>query len=234
MSDDLYTVSRLLHLCAGLIALVSFWIAGLARKGSRVHVLAGRTYLSAMLAIIATSLVLCAVMVLRGQLVQSAFLGYLVVITAATCWISWRAVRDKRDWARFSGWVFRLFGLLSALAGAGILALGIAFQVPLFMGFSLVGLFIGLGTWRDVRRGPEDAKWWLRQHYRAMTGNGVATHIAFLGLGLPRLLPELAGGTLRLLAWFGPLVIAFAVAAYWDRRYPRTAPVLPRQEETPA
>jgi len=90
----------------------------------------------------------------------------------------------------------------------------------LFMGFAFVGIFIGIGALRDIRRGPEDAKWWLRQHYKAMMGNGVATHIAFLGLGLPRLLPELAGGTLQLISWFAPIAVAAAAALYWDRRHP--------------
>ena len=68
-------------------------------------------------------------------------------------------------------------------------------------------------------------RWWLAEHYGAMLGNGVATHVAFLSIGLPRLLPAIDGDALHYLGWFAPLV-------WWrcrprcllDRRWkPRTA-----------
>ncbi len=217
---DLYTITKFLHIGAGTLALVGFWTAGLARKGGPLHVRVGQIYLGAMSAVMGTGLVMCAVLFGRGKVISASFLAYLVVITAAASWNAWRAIRDKRDWSAFTGPMFKGMAVASFVAGLAIFALGYVRGVPLFMGFALVGVSIGLGAWRDIRRGPEDAKWWLRQHYKSMMGNGVATHIAFLGLGLPRLLPELAGGPLQLLSWFGPIVVAFAAALYWDRRYP--------------
>jgi hypothetical protein len=232
---DLYTIAKFLHIGAGTTALVGFWTAGLARKGGAVHVRVGQVYLLAMTVVMATGLVMAATLFGQGKVLSASFLSYLIVITAAATWGSWRAIRDKRDWSRFSGPVFRVLAALSALSGAGIFALGYVRGIPLFMGFAFVGLGIGYGSWRDLRRGPEDAKWWLRQHYRAMMGNGVATHIAFLGLGLPRLMPELAGSTLQLISWFGPIVVAFAAALYWDRRHPRIVkPALGTNANAPA
>ena len=62
------------------------------------------------------------------------------------------------------------------------------------------------------------------EHYTAMLGNGVATHIAFLGIGLPRLLPAVDGTALHYAAWFGPL--GAAVIAKWllDRRWQPRVP----------
>ncbi len=217
---DLYTISKFLHIGAGTLALVGFWTAGLARKGGPLHVRVGQIYLSAMCVVMATGLVMCTVLFGQGKVISASFLAYLVVITAAASWNAWRAIRDKRSWAAFTGPVFKGLAIASFVSGMAIFVLGYVRGVPLFMGFAFVGVAVGVGSWRDLRRGPEDAKWWLRQHYKSMMGNGVATHIAFLGLGLPRLLPELAGGPLQVLSWFGPLVIAFAAALYWDRRYP--------------
>ena len=62
---------------------------------------------------------------------------------------------------------------------------------------------------------------------RSMLGNGVATHIAFLGLGLPRLLPMVDGSALHYVAWFGPLLVAVVAKPLLDRRFapnPRPAP----------
>ncbi|HRG15285.1 MAG TPA: hypothetical protein PLB00_04785 [Pseudomonadota bacterium] len=217
---DLYTIAKFLHIGAGTTALAGFWTAGMARKGGALHVRVGQIYLAAMTVVMATGLIMAATLFGQGKVVSASFLSYLIVITAAASWSSWRAIRDKRDWQRFTGPVFRALAVLSTLSGVAIFALGYVRGIPLFMGFAFVGISVGIGAWRDLRRGPEDAKWWLRQHYRAMMGNGVATHIAFLGLGLPRLLPELAGGTLQMISWFGPIVVAFAAALYWDRRHP--------------
>ena len=209
---DLYTFAKFLHIGAGTTALIGFWSAGMARKGGALHVRVGQIYLAAMTVVMVTGLIMAATLFARGKVVSASFLSYLIVITAAASWNSWRAIRDKRDWQRFSGPMFRVLVALSALSGLAIFWLGYVRGIPLFMGFAFVGIGVGFGTWRDIRRGPEDAKWWLRQHYRSMMGNGVATHIAFLGLGLPRLLPELAGGSLQLISWFGPIAVAFAAA----------------------
>ena len=59
----------------------------------------------------------------------------------------------------------------------------------------------------------------MEQHLGAMIGCGVATHIAFLLVGLPRLLPALSGSGLQTAAWLSPLVLA-AIARRWlGRRF---------------
>lgn len=231
---DLYAISKFLHIGAGTLALVGFWTAGVARKGGPLHRRVGQVYLGAMCVVMATGLVMAAYLFAQGKVVSASFLSYLIVITASASWTSWRAIRDKRDWSRFTGPVYRTLALLSLLAGAAVFALGVQRGIVLFMGFAFVGVAVGAGAWRDIRRGPEDAKWWLRQHYKAMMGNGVATHIAFLGLGLPRLLPELAGGTLQLLSWFGPIVVAALASLYWDRRHPLAAKPAPKVSLQPS
>lgn len=218
---DVYTIAKFLHIGAGTTALAGFWTAAMARKGGALHVRVGQIHLLAMTVVMATGLVMATTLFGRGKVASASFLSYLIVITAAASWSSWRAIRDKHDWHRFTGPVFRALAAASAASGIAIFALGYVRGIPLFMGFALIGVAIGVGAWRDLRRGPEDAKWWLRQHYGAMMGNGIATHVAFLGLGLPRLLPELSGDTLQRISWFGPVVVAFAAALYWDRRHPR-------------
>ena len=64
----------------------------------------------------------------------------------------------------------------------------------------------------------------MTQHYTAMIGNGIATHIAFLGIGLLRLLPSVNGTVLHYLSWFGPLAVAIIAKVVLDRRWePRPA-----------
>ena len=218
-----YEIIRSAHGIVGVLALASFWTAGLARKGSPLHKLAGKVFLLALAAILASALPMAGVILARGIAV-APFLFYLVLITATSCWTSWRAIRDRRDYRAYTGRAYQALALLNLAGGAGILALGVAQGQVLYAGFSLIGLAAGADMLRSARRPPADPRWWLREHYRGMIGNGVATHIAFLAIGLPRLLPQLAGPTQQMLAWFGPVALGLALRVWLERKYRAPAP----------
>ncbi len=218
-----YEIIRSAHGIVGVLALASFWTAGIARKGSPLHKLAGKAFLLAMAAILASALPLAGVILARGIEV-AWFLFFLILITATSCWTSWRAIRDKRDYRAYTGRIYQALALLNLAGGAGILGLGVAQGQVLYAGFSLIGLAAGADMLRSARRPPADPRWWLREHYRGMIGNGVATHIAFLAIGLPRLLPQLAGPTQQMLAWFGPVALGLALRVWLERKYRAPAP----------
>ena len=182
---NLYVAFKLIHVALGCVALVAFWTAGIARKGGPLHVGAGKVYLLAMAGLLAATVPMCWLAWFAGHQKIVVFLLYLLVITCTSTWLSWRAIRDRRDWARFS--------------------------------------LIGISTFASMRRfalrTPTEARWWMRQHLRAMLGNGVATHIAFLSIGLPRLLPMLQGPVFQNLAWLAPLGVAAVAGVYLGRKY---------------
>ncbi|MEO7251865.1 MAG: hypothetical protein ABIW30_04570, partial [Arenimonas sp.] len=153
------------------------------------------------------------------------FLFYLLLITCTALWQGWFAVRNKRDFARYTGRIFRGLAWANIVAGLAILALGIVSKQPIFIGFSAVGLFGGRGMLSLARKGPVHPRWWMEQHLGAMLGCGVATHIAFLSIGLPKLLPALAGPGLQNLAWLGPLAVALLARVWLGRKYLPKSPV---------
>ncbi|HWS77904.1 MAG TPA: hypothetical protein VN205_05940 [Thermomonas sp.] len=217
-----YLAFKLVHVALGCVALLSFWTAGLARKGSPLHVGAGKVYLLAMVGLLAATVPMCWLAWFAGHQKVVVFLLYLLVITTTSVWLSWRAIRDKRDWARYVGPFYRSLMWLNLAAGAGIALFGlfVADQMQLIIvSFSL----IGIGTFVRMRRfalqPPIEPRWWMRQHLNAMLGNGVATHIAFLSIGLPRLLPMLQGPVFQNLAWLAPLGVAALAGAYLTRKY---------------
>lgn len=218
----IYDTSASLHAIAGTVALVAFWVSAVLRKGSAAHVASGRVYLGAMLALLLLAVPLVAIQ-LQVSTGFGGFLAYLLVITATACWTSWRSLRLKRDFARYAGTPLRAVGWLNLAAGVAMLVQGIVAGSILFIGFSIIGVVAGRDLITLHRRGPVDARWWLREHVDGMTGNAVATHIAFLAIGLPRLLPDLSGPVLQNLAWFGPLAVAFAVRALLRRRWDTVA-----------
>ena len=103
----LYSLQVLTHVSLGTFALATFWIAGLSKKGSPVHKAAGKIYLLAMAGLTLVALPLSLRIAFGGNPIGGAFLLYLWVITVTGVWTSWRAIRDKRDWLRYTGAVYR-------------------------------------------------------------------------------------------------------------------------------
>jgi hypothetical protein len=142
-----------------------------------------------------------------------------VLLVSTSCWSSWRAIRDRHDPRRYFGPVYLLLVGLTLTAGVGISLLGLNIGSSLLSIFGLVGLFVGIGSVRAWHRSGSDPKWWLKEHYGAMIGNGVATHIAFLGIGLRKLIPGADHAALQLFAFTAPLLAA-VVAGWWlNRKY---------------
>ncbi|MEH6414666.1 hypothetical protein [Pseudomonas sp. CGJS7] len=227
--ETAYAIVKYLHIAVGALALIGFWSAGLARKGSPLHRRAGQLFLLAMSGIVVTAVPMTLYALHQGKPNTAAFLAYLVVITATGTWAGWRAIADKRDVHRYTGLVYTALAVLSLLSGAAMLGLGLKIGAPLFAGFSSIGLYVGIDMLRKRRmreRLAQQPRWWLVEHYTAMIGNGIAVHIAFLGIGLPRLLPMVDGTALHYAAWFGPLLVAIIAKLWADRRW--GAPAAPK------
>lgn len=214
------------HVAAGAIALLSFWTAAIARKGSPLHKAVGKAYLLAMLGILATALPMSIVFIARGQTGFGIFLAYLVVITGSSCWLSWRAIQLKRDPVRYFNRRYQALGWGNLAAGIAVFAIGLQMGSVLLAGFSWVGILIGVGILRKMRNPPTARNWWLQEHYGAMLGNGVATHVAFLGVGMRSVIAASGIAWLPYLPWFGPVVVALIAGVFLDRRYaPKTMPI---------
>lgn len=210
------------HALIGAVALTMFWTAVLTRKGSPRHKAVGRVYLLAMIGVVVTAIPLTLALALNGQLLTASFLAYLLVLVAHSCRMAWSAIRWKHDFERFTGPGFRFSAALLTVTGAAVAILGLATGAWLLVVFGLIGPLGGLEARNLLRRGPRESRWWLREHYGAMIGNGIATHIAFLQIGLINLLPGLSSTVVQYLAWFVPLGAGIAAGFWLDRRYLRS------------
>lgn len=227
---SIYKLLAVAHIAAGVIALVTFWCAGLAKKGSPFHKASGKIYLLAMAAIVVSALPMALIILASGRPVIAGFLLYLVLIVSTSVWQSWRAIRDKRDWARYTGPVYRLFTWLNLAGGVGIVVLGLFFATQMqlvIVSFSAIGFVAFWQMRRFARTPPSDPRWWLSEHLGAMLGNAVGTHIAFLAVGLPRLVPALANPIWVNIAWLAPLVVMLIARVWLTRKY------LPKRESPP-
>ena len=208
---------RYAHILGGTIALATFWTAATLRKSSSAHIGVGRSFLIAMCAVMVSAIPLSIAAFRAGTPVLGTFLLYLVVITGTACWTAWRAIRDKSKAARYAGAVYQTLAWVNMAAGTGILWLGIHYGKVILIALSLVGLISGPAMLRFARQGPGNSRWWIREHYLGIVGGGVATHMAFLSLGLARFVPASHAQTIQYIAWFGPLTAAVA-ARMWLKR----------------
>lgn len=222
--ESLYPILVSLHGLAGAASLLSFWLAAFARKGGPLHRGSGKVYLVAMLGICITAVPMAANFFLRGQNGIGTFLAYLVVITATSMWLGWRAIRRKRDQAAFRDRRYAVVGAVNLATALLVLAVGIAKGNPLLIGFSVVGAFLGAGMLRRLWRPIDAGNWWLQEHYGAMLGCGTATHVAFFAIGLKSLLAAFGlqmSGYLQLAPWAVPVLVSVIAGVLLDRRYAR-------------
>lgn len=213
-----YEGFRFLHIGFGSLALLGYWSAAVLRKGSPAHKAVGKIYLLAMATIVVSSLPLTVRILYDVNFVFGVFLFYILALVIAGVWQAWRAVRDKGDVRRYAGPVYRVLAALNLMLGLVSLGLGLSVNAPLLALFSPIGILSGIAMLRFARNPVATPGWWMNEHRNAMIGNGVATHIAFLSIGLPRLLPSVSGPALGYAAWLGPVVIAVAVRLWLEMR----------------
>lgn len=214
-----YKMIVLAHVLLGVFALATFWLAALLKKGSPRHRAVGKAYLMAMVGILVTGAPLAAKRFLDGHEQGGTFLAYLLVLTGTTVWTSWSAVRHKQAPDRYTGPAYRALAVANLVGASAVIAYGLRMGNPLLIGFPLLGVFTGIDMLRKRAQLDARPRWWIVEHYTAMLGNGVATHIAFLAIGLPRLLPGVDGMVLHYVAWFGPAAALFVARALLDRRW---------------
>lgn len=228
-----------LHVAVGAVALLGFWTAALAPKGRPLHRLAGRIYLWAMGGILLTALPLALSYFGRGQALPGVFFLYLEVLVGASVVVGPRAVRLKQDFAAYSSGIYPVLAWAQLGSGLAVAAIGLWAGQVLLTVFGLVG--VGRSVQMLLQRGAASPApgWWLREHFTAMIANGIATHIAFLGIGLMRILPaDLAAKMADLhLSWFAPLAVGFGAITWLRvrhrRRFARRRPASSRVSAAP-
>jgi hypothetical protein len=216
---DFYDGTRYIHIASGTVALATFWTAAFLRKGSSRHRLVGRTYMLAMILILVTAVPLALGAFARGKPIFGTFLLYLLVITGSPTWLAWRAIRDKHSVQRFTGPTYHALAWLNIIAGAVVLYFGVRFGSFLLTGFSAVGIVTGVMMIRYTRKPPTDRLWYLSRHYGSIIACGVATHVAFVNLGLSRLVAPEWNRVVLNASFFGPLAVALLARMWLDRQY---------------
>ena len=205
-----------LHILAGLLALITGAVAVYAIKGSPLHRKAGRIFVGAMLVMSASGALMAVFVTPDGVNVIAGLLTFYLVCTALL------TVRIPVEMSREA-----LTGLMLAALVLGAFAFGLAFEAmnspdgtvngipapPLFM-FGVVGLAGGLLDARLLRAGSIQGTHRLARHvWRMGFALFIATASFFLGQAQVFPEPIRKSGVLAV-----PVLIVILVMAYWVLR----------------
>ncbi len=206
------------HFMIGVVALVTFWLAAFARKGSRRHRLVGRIYLLSLMLILLSTLPMMVIRYQQGNYPGVIVLIYLFSLVFTASWVAWRAIRSKKNLQSYNTPFFKALTFGITFFALGILLMGWRLGAPLMMVFSSVGLLLGMSMWPVAIRKKTQASWSLAQHLNGMAVNFAATHGSFFGFGLSRLLSLPDTPELNLVAQSSMIVLALLLRI-WLGRY---------------
>ncbi|MGA8036327.1 MAG: hypothetical protein WB985_10185, partial [Candidatus Acidiferrales bacterium] len=244
---NLFQALQWMHVTAGGLALILFWIPAIAPKGGKTHVRAGWFYVACMSVVVVTALALSGLAFtiplivrriaqplspaeladfLRGQRISATFLAYLAGLTLAAGWQGIWAVEAKREPKTMRTPFTLALNVLVFLAGLIVLVLGITYRSGPLVALSPIGPFLAAGNLRYVLRGPQSRMHWWYVHLSSMIATAIAGYTAFLVFGAARLLPSVARSQLYTIFWILPALIGIPVirrtVAFYQRKFHET------------
>jgi hypothetical protein len=212
---------RGLHIGAGSLALIVFWVPLALAKGSRWHRRVGWVFVSAMAFVCASGLLLSVyrwiTLPWRGARAAAAFLAFISVLTGAGAWKGVRVLRSKRRQGPSRHPLDIGFAAAVLLFGGFVAALGVRYGSVLLQVFGVIGVLSG---WTDLRywlRAPKERLHWWYEHMGDMFGTCIAALTAFVVQNAPRL----GLGKLSLVVWLAPTAVLLPVLVLWQRQYRR-------------
>jgi len=154
----LHDILLIIHICAGTLSLILFWIPVGVKKGSPLHRKVGNYYYKTMWVVLITAAMMCVIALIVGNIVMAAFLGYLSVITSYPLWYSYEILNQKKIWTDRYFMIRKMFSALIFISSVGMFLLGAIKYNFQDMGtvMAFFGL-LGIPAIRDVRMTKEYA-----------------------------------------------------------------------------
>ena len=216
----LVLILLIIHVSAGVTALIVGLILMLLTKGNRLHKRVGLIFVYCMMIVAATALLLC---VLQPFKMMRLFLTGIAVFSFYLTMTGWRATKQKTTGPTLTDKTLTFVTLAVSLSMIGFGVYLLVLNGPLFL--PIVFTFFGVLTLtfaaRDVRlmRQPTEKMHWFFQHFTRMGGAYIATFTAALVTNMGRVLPANAPEWVSTMGWILPTVIGGAIVARTVRYY---------------
>lgn len=229
------------HIVVGTIAIFAFWLPVIARKGSPLHVKAGRIYAWTMYGVSATAIVMSMAVLFdpvgirfpeRGLEMEAAFdvangnrmfamfllmLGLLVLSTLRHGLLALRVRRGETDALRATG--HRVLLVTLGIMGVVVSIIGLRNREMLLIIFGVLSISGSIGMLREARRPQLTPREALIAHFNGLIGTGVGAYTALFAFGGREFLSSLLSGQWQVLPWVTPAIVGTAVVAWMKRQY---------------
>lgn len=226
----LFSLFLILHIVAGFIALVLFWVQAAGRKAGPRHRLLGQYYQRLMWTVVFSAVALCVIRITQGNVIGALFLLFLALITAKPLYLGTKVLelrtKSQRatNLARYNQ-VALAFNLVIVVTGGAMLLFGLkssgqsfAVVMMIFGGLGLSNVFDLIATLKSMR--SEAAIDWMKEHIVSMGTSGIAAHTAFLVFGASRVLPSVVTqSSWSFVPWVAPAVIGTILIRRAVRKY---------------
>lgn len=208
-----------LHISAGSVSLILFWIPAFAKKGGKLHNQVGRIYYFTMLFVVLTAFLLSMYDIfLANKLVMGLALLFLSFLTLSPLWSGVDAIQQKKQLSQRSKHIRLVLELILLIYGIVLLAIGLYYNVILIMIFGITGILVGQQNVRIFAK-KEPAYNWFDTHMSGMIISGSAAYTAFFAFGARSLFGFLQGTPWIVLPWVMPTIIALVVVNVLRKKY---------------
>lgn len=217
------------HVIAGTVALTSFWVPVLSRKGGPAHRRWGKIFVIALTvaAFAAIGMALLNLTVERSRWPELAdrdlFEGlfgwmmlYLGVLSLGLIHHGWQAVRGRSIQQHRPPVVDVTVQLAVLFAGIQCAAFGTRLGQPLMVVLALLGVVAAITFIAARLRPAADRLAPVREHLKAMVAAGISAYTAFLSVGLLRVMPA---HVFNPLIWAVPSIVGAIIIIVQLKRY---------------
>ncbi|TWI58161.1 DUF2306 domain-containing protein [Halalkalibacter nanhaiisediminis] len=217
---------RIIHIIAGFLALFTFWIPVVTRKGGGVHRGIGWVYTISMVVVSISAFYMGVYRIFFDSISDqtviafSWFLIFIGLLSGSTAWYGIRVLHFKRRKHPHRVIIDLLIPLFLLLGGIGMVIYGHLIDFPLLAWFPLVGIFLGAShLWYWLRIPKMKKQWWI-EHLVGMLSCSIATITAFTVFGAPQLIDV---ESVHPVLWFIPTIIIvpmiIAFTCYYTKKF---------------
>jgi len=214
----LFRVVLGVHIAAGIVALLVFWLPLVTAKGGRTHRRIGWVYVAAAGAVAVTGIVSCAHMIADGRpgrVRAGIFLAYVGVLAWASAQLGVRALRTKTRTEATRAAIDLLPPILLVACGVALAGFGLLHGKTLYVLFAMLGVAQGLANLRYWLTPPSHGRAWFLAHMGAMGTSCITTVTAFVVVNAQRL----GMRTFDLPLWIVPITVLGVGLTLWRRSY---------------
>ncbi|KUM54763.1 hypothetical protein [Rheinheimera sp. EpRS3] len=246
----IHTTLLYLHIALGAVALLLYWLPVIARKGSKLHINAGKVFYYLMLIVSGSGIVMSLMGLydpvgiytagkqmtaaqIERMLVWRIPLSQFLLLLSLLTWVTVRhaigVLHAKTDRSMLRRWFYQGPVLVLFPTALYVAYQGITVGMPLLVIFAVVSLVTASTISLYVYKKEIKPRAWIIEHFSSMVGSGIAVYTAFFAAGGRRMLSQWLPEQWQLVSWLAAPVIGVTAMILLTGYYKRKYKVLPNK-----